>query len=354
MKNALRAGLTAGTALATLVLAGAAFAAPNTGSLGISYTPMTLGSSSSATIHVSTPQSDDSIAQINIYTNATFASLGTPGTQIGSVDATALAHDAGLNLPLSGPVTADDPAKHTADICSPGQNQAVWDMNLSAAGQTLVIPIYVNKTAGAAAALGTTNLKICLPPWDVPLGTPGRAFEGAQLLDAKLTLNKILTAPTAAGLSVWEMITTPYSPGTGTPNLAGTFEARAFVPLPIALGLKATYRKKTRTYALAGTVSEGGSPLAAGTPLTVYRGTSPGSLKPAGTTTSKAGGAWSFTGRLSSRKTAFFQIGASASERDYTSTGCQNPAPATVAPAGCVNATLSPWTGRSAVVRIKP
>ncbi len=45
---------------------------------------------------------------------------------------------------MSGNVVADDPAKHTTDPCSPGSNFAVWNMNLSVAGQTLVIPIYVN------------------------------------------------------------------------------------------------------------------------------------------------------------------------------------------------------------------
>jgi len=353
MTRLTRAGLAAAAALAVLFAAGAASAAPNTGLIAVSFSPMTPGSSGTATIHVSTPQADDSIAAVNIYTNATVAS-GTPGTQIGSVEATAFAHDAGLNLPLTGPVTADDPAKHTTDTCSPGANQAVWVMNLSAAGQTLPIPIYVNKTTGAATAFGAYNLKICLPPWDLPVGTPGRAFQGAQLIDAKLTLNKLITAPTSAGLGVWEMLTTPYTPGKGTPNLAATFESRALVPLPISLGGKASYKKKTGTWTLSGKATEGGVPLAAGTKLTIFRGASAKSLKRAGTATVKAGGAWSASGRLSPKKTTYFQVGATAGERDATSTGCASPAPPTVAPAGCVSATLSAWTAKGPVVHVKP
>src|ERR1700747_717890 len=98
MTRLIRAGVAAAAALSVLFAAGAASAAPNTGSIAVSFSPMTLGSSSAPTIHVSTPQSDDSIAAINIYTNASIAS-GTAGTQIGSVEATAFAHDAGLNLP---------------------------------------------------------------------------------------------------------------------------------------------------------------------------------------------------------------------------------------------------------------
>ena len=122
-------------------------------------------------------------------------------------------------------------------------------MNLSVAGKTLAIPVYVNPTAGPEQALGGYKLSICLPPPDVPVGTPGRAFQGAQLLDAKLTLNNVFTTPTGGGLIKWETLFTPYNPGMGTVNLAGTFEARAFVPLPIILGMQVKYKnKKARTY----------------------------------------------------------------------------------------------------------
>jgi hypothetical protein len=353
MTRLIRGGFAVAAALAVLFAAGAASAAPNTGLIAVSFSPMTLGSSSTATIHVSTPQSDDSIAAVNIFTGTTTVNLGAPGTQIGSVDATAFAHDAGLNLPLSGPVTADDPAKHTIDACSPGANQAVWLMNLSAAGQTLPIPIYVNKTSGPTAALGAYNLKICLPPWDVPVGTPGRSFEGAQLLDAKLTLNKILVAPTSAGVGTWEMLTTPYTPGKGTPNPAGTFEARAAVPVPAAIAIKASFSKKTKKWTVSGKVTEGGLPLSSATTLTLLRGTSAGALKKVGSVQAAAGGSWKTSGRLTGKKTTFFQVSAAVGERDFTSTGCQNPQTA-IAPAGCVSATLSSWAAKSAVVHVKP
>ena len=59
-------------------------------------------------------------------------------------------------------------------------------------------------------------------------------------------------------------------------------------------------------------------------------------------------------GSLTGKKTTYFQISASMGERDYTATGCQNAAPATVAPAGCVSATLSAWSAKSSVVHVKP
>ena len=52
------------------------------------------------------------------------------------------------------------------------------------------------------------------------------------------------------------------------------------------------------------------------------------------------------------KKTTFWVAKAAAQERDYTATGCQNPA-TQAAPAGCVKATLPPWSVSSVIVRIK-
>jgi hypothetical protein len=352
MTKTLRTVLVAAAAVATLAFANAALAA-NTATFSVWHTPMVLAGSQSTTIHFSIPQTTDGIAVVNIYVPSGYgATLGqAAGSTIGNVDATALAHDGGLTLPLSGPVTTDDPAKHSTDQCSPGTNAAVWNMNLSVAGQTLVLPIYVNPTAGAETALGAYRLRICLPPWDVPVGTPGRSFQGAQVLDAKFTINKILTTPTGAGLLKWETLFTPYTPGKGTPNLAGTFEARAFVPIPILLGLRASYVKKTNTWKLSGTATEGGLP-AAGLAIKIARGTSATKLAAKGSAKTSSSGAWSASGKLTPKKTTYFQVSAAVGERDYTSTGCQGPL-TPFAPAGCATATLSPWTAKSVVVRVK-
>jgi hypothetical protein len=352
MTRPLRTVLVGAAALATLVFANAAFAA-NTASISVWHTPMVLAGSQSTTIHVSIPQATDGIAAVNIFVPSGYGvTLNQPaGTSIGNVDATALAHDGGLTLPLSGPVTTDDPAKHTTDACSPGTNAAVWNMNLSVAGQTLVVPIYVNPTAGPTAALGAYNLRICLPPWDLPVGTPGRAFEGAQLLDAKFTVNKIFTTPTAGGLLKWETLFTPFNPGKGTPNLAGTFEARAFVPVPISLAVHATYVKKTNTWLLGGVASEGGLPVG-GLTIKIARGFTAKSLAARSSTKTGASGAWKTAGKLTPKKTTYFQVSAAVGERDYTSTGCQSPL-TPFAPAGCVTATLSPWSAKSVVVFVK-
>jgi hypothetical protein len=346
--------IAAAAILAGLVVAPGALAAPNSSTISVSFDPAKLGSSAQTTIHVNVATTADAVAQVNIFAPAgVAANLGAAaGATIGSVDATAIAHDqGGLTLPLSGSVVADNPASHTADACSPGTNQAVWIMNLSVAGQTLPIPIYVNPTTGAAAALGAYNLKICLPPWDVPVGAPGRAAFGAQLVDARLVLNGIFTSPTTAGTGVWEMITTPWTPGKGTPNPAGTWESRAVVPLPVVLTIKATYSAKKNVWTLTGKLTEGGKPVPNFT-VRIARGPGSKSLPTQSSAKTSASGTWKATGKLAPKKTTYFQARASAQERDFTQAGCQNPA-TSVAPAGCTGATLPGWTVTSTVARVK-
>ena len=343
--------LAAATVLAGLVLAQGALAAPNSASIAVAFTPPKLGSTT-ATIHVNVATTSDAIAAVNIYTGTNIVNTpATVGSTIGSVDATAIAHaQGGLTLPLSGNVIADDPAKHTTDQCSPGVNQAVWNMNLSVAGQTLVIPIYVNKTTGAAQSLGAYNLKICLTSWQVAQSAGGAPF-GAQLVDARLTLNDIVTAPTSVGTSEWEALFTPYVTNSTAPNPTGTWEARAFVPLPVVLTIKATYVKKTNTWKLTGTLTEGGNPVPSW-PIRIARGPSAANLGTRSATKTGSTGKWSTAGHLKPKRTTFFQASASALERDYTATGCQNPA-TSVAPGGCTKATLPPFDVKSVVVRIK-
>jgi hypothetical protein len=336
-----------------LAVAGGAFAG-NTGTLAVWHTPMVLGGSSSTTIHVRLPKTSDPVVRLAIFAPDGYGTtLDQPaGAKIGTVAATVYSYDTQLMLPLEGTVNTDDPAKHTADACSPGAHAAVWLLNLSALGQTLQVPLYVDATTGSETLLGAYRLIICLPPPDVPQGTPGRSAFGAQLLDAQFTVNGVFKTPATGGALRWESLVTPYNPGQGTPNLGGTFEARALVSLPVSLTLAATYTKKIGAYALKGKLSEGGIP-AAGFSVSILRGASAAKLSKAASATTKADGSWSSSGRLKPKKTTYFKAVASTKERDFAQ-GCQNPLPVTVAPAGCASATLAAWTTSSPVVRVKP
>ncbi len=346
----------AAAALAVLAFAGSALAA-NTGSIAVWHSPMTLGPSSSTTIHVSIPRATDPLARLAIYAPSGYSATlnQAPGANIGSVTATAFSYDTQLTLPLEGTVNTDNPAVHTADPCSPGTHAAIWILNLSVSGQTLQVPMYVDPTAGAEAALGAYKLVICLPPPDVPAGTPGRAAFGAQLLDAQFTVNNIFSTPSGGGPLRWESLFTPYNPGMGTPNAIGTWESRAFVPLPVSLTLGTAYTKKGKNYTVKGNLAEGGLPVS-GVKVSILSGSSPTKLVAARSGTTAANGSWSAKGKFgaAAKKPVYFKATASVKERDYTAQGCQSPLAPTIAPAGCVSATLPPWTVTSTVARIKP
>jgi hypothetical protein len=355
MSRGTRTALIAATIGAMLAFAGGAFAA-NTATIAVSHTPMVIGGSQSTTLHISIPQATDPIAAINIYlpSGYTVNVSQAVGTSIGTVDATAFSRDTNLTLPLNGAVTVDAPASHTADSTACARtpaSAAVWILNLSVAGQTIALPLYVNPTAGAEQALGAYKLSICLPPPDVPIGTPGRSANGAQVLDAIFTVNGIFQTPSTPGVLRWETLFTPYNAGKGTVNAAGTFEARSLVSLPASLGFGITYKKKTGRYGLKGKLSEGGIP-AAGT-INILRGASAARLATVSSATTKADGSWTSTGRVKAKKTTYFKASASVKERDFTAQGCVNPLPVTVAPAGCVSATLPPYRLSSTVVKLK-
>lgn len=346
----------AGAVFAALAIAPSAFAA-NTATIAVSHTPMVLAGSSSTTIHVAIPQSTDPIAAINIFVPSgyTLNTSQAAGSTIGKVDATAFSRDAGLTLPLSGNVTADNPASHTSDstqCTGTPTSQAVWILNLSVAGQTIALPLYVNPTSGTQAALGAYKLTICLPPPDVPVGTPGRSAQGAQVLDARFSVNGIFTTPTTAGARVWDSLFTPYNPGKGTVNALGTFEARAIVPVPVVVSLAKAYVAKTNTWKVTGKVTEGGSAVG-GTAIVIAHGTASNRLTATTTATTSSTGSFSKSGKLAPRKTTYFKANTTAAERNDPA-GCANPLPPTVAPAGCVSATVSGWSAQSAVVKLVP
>jgi hypothetical protein len=145
---------------------------------------------------------------------------------------------------LTGALDASDANATAAAQCGVTAAQT-WDLHLTAAGQTLDIPLYVVASSAAEAAAGfPTKLVVCLPPPDVPAGTPGRATFGAKLLSATFDSSAI-TQPAATGDYRWTSLWTPYNPGKGTPNPAGTVETQAIRHIPTQIKQTITKKKLT-------------------------------------------------------------------------------------------------------------
>lgn len=349
MNRKLRIAILVATAVVVLALAAPALAT-YTPRIAISHNTVATAGNHPTTIHVTIPQTDDPTAAINIFVPTGYqVQAATPGSTIGSATASVLARDTGLTLPLEGPVTADDPARHTTDVCSPGNNMAVWLLALSVAGQMVTVPVYVNPTTGTSAALGAFVIRVCLAPPDVPPGTPGRAVLGAQLLDTKFTVN-VTTLPSGTQENVWRALFTPYTPGRGVPNVAGTVEARSFVGLPGAVSLRARYVTKTNTFRLSGRVTEGGTAVASQS-VQIFRGRSVRALKRATTATTNASGNYSLSGKLRPRKTTFFQARTTVDERDFAAGCSASNVPSAGVP--CSTATRGGFAAFSVIIRIR-
>jgi len=339
MKTILRLVTVSAVGVAALAFAGNALATQR-----LSVTQ----SATSLTIKLSQDATDQQPAKIQIYLPAGYTAntSAAPGTKIGTTTGVVIARDQGnIDLPLTGDVIVADPAAHTKDLCSPGNNLAVWILQLSVAGQTINLPVYLNPTATTEAGLGSAKLAVCLAPSDTPQGSPGRSAFGAQLKTATFTVNNVFTAP--AGSARWESLWTPYAAGNGVPNAAGTVEARAFVgPGAITLAGRITSKPK-RVVALSGKVTASGVGIAGATVSLLLNG------KARYTKKTSNSGAYSF--RLQKKKgskvtTTVFQSKVTVAERDVTATGCATPA---IPPIPCVSATQGSFTATSKKIRIR-
>jgi hypothetical protein len=337
MKTILRLAVLAFAGIATLALAGNAFA---TQKLSVKQ------STTSLTIKVSQAQSDPEPARISIYvpTGYSINASAAPGTKIGSTSGTVFSRDANIPLPLSGDVVVVPPTTN-APGCDPAATHiAVWNLALSVAGQTINLPVHVDQLAGAEAALGAYKLVVCLAPDDVPVGTPGRSPNGARLLDATFTVDNIFTVP--AGLSTWKAITTPYAAGIGAANPAATVETRAFVANgTVTLAKKVNAAR--RLVKFTGKVTQAGTAVSGAKVTLLVNGKTAGF----GARTN-ASGSYSIVLKKTGKKTtSTFQARTTVAERDITSIGCASPTPGV--PGGCVSATASPFTAVSARISIR-
>jgi hypothetical protein len=257
-------------ALAVAALAAASYT-PSMGIFQATYKP---GGAGAVTVVVAQEKADDPTARIVIYTPAGYnVTLGQPaGTQIGTVTAGVQVLDLSQNrIVLSGAVKAESPASYVSNPCSPGLHEAVWTLNAALPGQPPnQIPVYVDHTTGAEATFSSAKLTTCFRDPTLPPADPRRAPNGLKFLDAAFTVKGVFQNPTAPGLKLWRSLFTPYTPGTGNPNAAGTKEAQGVVPMPYSISLKRITKHVRRGfYRVAGTLNVAGK-ASSGTPITLY------------------------------------------------------------------------------------
>lgn len=349
MRISVRLALFACASLVALVAANAAWAAyaPNLVVVGSHQ----LGARTGVAIGVSQANTDDPTARITINVPAGYQETLTqaPGTRIGSVEGVVILRGAGnAEVGVEGNVVADDPNKNeyvnpAVNRCAPGVHSAVWVLTVSLAGTPVNVPIYVDDVTTVPGV--SARITLCLAG---PIGTPS----GSQLLSAAFDVNGVFRNPTSRAVYTWSGIFTPYTPGTPSPNALGTVEARALVPLPVTVTLKAV--KRGRNVTLTGSVSLPGVFIPSA--VQIWAGSTARRVKRSGSARVS-----NSTTRFSNKRRAprgkarfwFYQVRISISAvggGQITSEACKAPS---AAPRGCVSGTLTPINVRSGIVRLR-
>ncbi len=334
------AGLAALAALIAVPAAVAAYASPK---LEVAQT------SAATTIKASLSPDDDPTASVRIFTptGTQLTTSQAPGAAIGTVQALVRALDlGGADTPVTGQLTVATPgqipAAQTAACLGTGgvQPVATWALVLTAAGTALPpLGAYIVPTSGAQAALGPAYLQICLPPPDVPPGTPGRASLGAKLYSATLTITGVFSS---VSVGAWIAFWTPYTPGAGKANLNGTVAS----PAAVAPGaVTASARKRGLGAVVSGRVTQAGQPRGGAT-VTIRGGAKASALKRLGSVKVTATGSFSFR----AKRGTFFRVTAIATSAPAAPL-CT--ALAAALPAPCVNPTTNGFTVQSKTVRKK-
>lgn len=325
-------------AVAALMAVPAAVAAYTSAKLEVRWT------ANSVNLKATGNPADDPTASVRIFAPAgtQLTTNQAPGTSLGTITAIARVLDlAGAEVPLSGPIVVASPGQVSpvdqASCLQGAVPLATWVLMLSAAGQSLPVPAFLVPTTGAQAALGPAYIQVCLRPPDVPVGTPGRQPLGAKAYSVDATLNGVFSqVPVGTWIAFW----TPYTPGVGQVNVAGTIASPAVIA-PGAVSLIA--RKAGRGATLTGRVTQGSAGRSA--VVTIAGGSASGKLKSFGKARVAANGAFTFRARTGTFFRATAVAAAGASTQACSQVGPQ------VAPVPCVNATVNGFTVKSKVVR---
>jgi hypothetical protein len=192
-------------------------------------------------------------------------------------------------------------------------------------------------------SLGAYKLVTCLPSPYVP-ASEGGAPLAFQIVDLSLIMT--LTNPSTAGKYLWRVLVTPYLFGTATVDDASAFEVRTQMLFPYTLSFRVSYQPKSQTIVSSGRVLALGRPRA-GVKVSLFaefQGGPPDALTFADLGSAKTSTDGTFVVRtprkriLQPGQTANLNI---AALTDTLHAPCVEPP---VAPAGCVDESLSPPT----------
>jgi hypothetical protein len=239
MRSPRRHGALAAVAVAVLVAAGSVPAAHTFPKL------LVRDRSASVTIEIVNDGLDDPAAGFTVFVPRSYGpSFPRPGATIGAASARVTAPDLGLaQIELDGTIEARTGADtysrdgvHVAladaaqECTGTAAHAGFWVVTLRGTGRALELPLFVDASTPETAPFASATLRACLPPPDVPVGTPGRAPLGSEVARLALRLDSVLARP-SGGLHRWRMTEIEYVPGRGVPNPRDMAETQSLVHL---------------------------------------------------------------------------------------------------------------------------
>ena len=364
MPKVLRAAALASAAILALTGTGPASAALTSAKLFVTGASQALGGTGGLEIKFETAPTDNDIAKVTLYvpTGYQLATTQSPGTRLGTASARILARDLSAALPVTGELVVANPTDHAATgvLCTgTPMHSAIWALEFTAAGARLTVPVFVDAETTPLTSFAVATIVICLPPSDVPPGTPGRAPLGAKVLSAEFSTSALVN-PRAHGEYRWRATLTGYGTATGSPDPATTVEVQSLVELPTQLTLRARPARSAKrglavvSYAGSLRANENAVPDAS---VDVLKGATAQSGRKLRTQTTDDNGA--FVGTFSQQKRArpgvvFLVARATLEGRDLDAAACTASflPPASPFPIPCINATVGGFTVSSRTVRV--
>jgi hypothetical protein len=279
------------------------------------------------TIKVSQSPDDDATAALLTTTQA-------PGTVLGSVNALVIATAlGGAQLPITGQVVVAAPGQVPADVVTdclgPDQPTAIWLLALSAAGQQLLLPMFLISDPAA--------IIVCLPH-------PSTATFGAKLVSAEFSVAGVFS-PVALG--AWISIWIPWNADGSNINQAGTVASPAAIaPGAVTIITARKAGAKGVGAVVTGRVTQAGQ-ARGGATVQVFGGAKRTGLKRLGKASVSGTGTFTFRAKAGT----FFRATAVAVAGSAPPL-CTALAQA-LAPIPCVNPTTNGFTAQSKTVRKK-
>lgn len=330
-----RAVAAAAAACAALLLAAPALAHPR---FVVANPDGRLAGGDPTTLQLSQAPSDPPVAKVTIFVPRGYSAdlTGSPGKRIGDVYAQVKGPVGGVAT-MKGPITVGDPTRFERSSCADDRtrHEAVWLLAFGSVGGTTVVPLFLDRLSGKAAAAGAYELQLCL---STPVGArPGQRVTGLSPLQTTISLADVFRNPQRQGSYLWHADFTPYAIGKRV-KAEETVSAGSVVSLPTKLSLSV---HAERGFAIVkGTLEAAGRPIPR-TTVAIYAGrTDKLDFADDPTLTIETDGHGRFTGALGILGKTYFRAGATVGLRDLPDDLCRSLLPTRD---DCAHANLAPF-----------